>query len=254
MLAPTQGHNHPPGPLESAKEAAAELSAFLKEHPAFQSPGDAKEGAAWIERTRAALKEARDERDSKTKPLNEQVKAIRETYDIVREKTEKNPGGLLERAYNELKRRWTAYSNAVEAARIAELRRLQAEREQAERAAREAEAREADAMAAVDVGVCEDVGDAIVQADAAFKQYEKADRQVAVASRNVPVRVGSIMGGRSLSMRTVEVLVIEDAAAAFEALGPTEKIREAILSSARDFRKAHGELPTGISSTYERSV
>ena len=68
------------------------------------------------------------------------------------------------------------------------------------------------------------------------------------------VRIGSIMGNRALSMRTVEVLVVEDACKAIKAIGLTDKIRDAILSSAKDFRKAYDELPDGVISTQERSL
>lgn len=239
------GGNNPPGPIESAKEAGAELSAWLTEHPVIQSPAEAKDGAAWIERTRIALTEMDDERKVKVEPLNKKLTAINTTYRVVREP--------LEKLFKECRRRLTDYANAVEAARIAELQRLEAERAEAERIAREAEAKEADAKAAADVGECADVGAAITEADAAFKDYQKADKDAAIAARNVPVRFGSIAGGKRQSMRTQRVLVLSDAAAALKAIGVTEKIKTALLQSAKDFEEAHGELPEGVTETHERS-
>ena len=55
-------------------------------------------------------------------------------------------------------------------------------------------------------------------------------------------------------MRTVEVLVIDDVAKAIKILGLTDKIRDAVLSSARDFRKNFDELPDGVRSTWERQL
>ena len=55
-------------------------------------------------------------------------------------------------------------------------------------------------------------------------------------------------------MRTVEVLAIENAELAIRAMGLTDKIRDAILSSARDYRREHEELPAGINATFERSL
>jgi len=239
------GDNRPPGPIQSAQEAGAELSAWLVDRPVIQSPDEAKEGAAWVERTRIALATMEDARKVEVDPLNKRLTEINSKYRPVRD--------ALEKLFKEVRRRLTDYANAVEAARIAELRRLEAEREQAERAAREAEAAEADAKAAVDVGECADVGAAITEADAAFKDYQKADKDAAIAARNVPVRFGSIAGGKRQSMRTTRVLVITDAAAALKAIGVTEKIKTAILQSAKDFEEAHGELPEGVTATHERS-
>jgi hypothetical protein len=153
-----------------------------------------------------------------------------------------------------LRARLTKYATDVEAARIAEANRLRAEAEAVEAAAREAERLEQDAVACADVGELTDVGAAIQNADEAFKQFGKADRQAAVAERAVPVRLGSVMGKPALSMRTKRVLVVNDAAAAVVAMGCTDKIKLAIVQSAKDFEEAHGELPAGVTETYERSM
>jgi hypothetical protein len=252
MLAPAAdrqvpaSHNNPPGPLASAKEAMTELKQYLADTPVIHSPQEAKQAGGWIERTRIALAEMENERTAKVAPLNQQLTAINGAYRLVREPFEK--------MLKEIRRRVTDYASAVEAARIAEANRLRAEAEEKERVAREAERQEQDSIAAVDVGECADVGAAIEQANETFHDYEKANRAAAVAERNVPVRIGSVMGGPSLSMRTIEVLVVGDACAAIKALGLTDKIRDAILSSAREFRKAHGELPAGVTSEYQRSL
>ena len=120
--------------------------------------------------------------------------------------------------------------------------------------AREAEAREKEAIEGAAVGEVTDVGGFIVEADAAFNQFQKADRAVAIAERDVPVRISSMMGGRALSMRTTEILLLDDPIKAIRAIGITEKIRDAILSSARDYRKLKGELPKGVSATHERKI
>lgn len=243
------GANNPPGPIDSAKDATAELSAFLQDHPVIQSPADAKAGGAWVERTRIALAEMEDERKVRVEPLNTQLGAINTLYRRVREP--------LEKTLKELRRRLTDYATAVEAARIAEANRLREEAEAKERAAREAEADEKAAMAGADVGECTDVGGTTVAADAAFTDFQKADRAAAIAARNVPVRIGSMMGNKSLSMRTVRKLIVSDAvqaAKAVIAMGLTDKIKTAILQSAKDFEDVHGELPAGVVETFERSM
>ncbi|MGA9855088.1 MAG: hypothetical protein WBR29_07425 [Gammaproteobacteria bacterium] len=241
--------NQPPGSIDSAKDAMTELSAWLKEHPVIESQPEAKDGGAYVERTRIALAAMEDERKIKVDPLNKQLAAINTAYRIMREP--------LEKVLKELRRRLTDYAAAIEAARIAEANRLRREAEEKERLAREAEAKEQDAIACADVGECADVGGAIEEANASFAQFQKADRAAAVAERAVPVRIGSVMGNKSLSMRTTRKLVVTDAVAAAKAviaMGLTDKIRLAILQSAKDFEEAHGELPEGIIETFERSM
>jgi hypothetical protein len=244
----TRTDNHPPAAIDHAKNALGELSKWLADHPVIQAKDDAKAGVALKERTLVALNEARKEREAKTGPFREKLNAIFAAYELVKDK------GTLERAYTELRKRLTSYANAVEAARIAEAERLRKEAEEREELARKAEAAEQAAIADAEAGECTDVGGAIVEADQAFSDYRRADKQAAIAERNVPLRFGSVMGGRSVSMRSTETLVIENVELAIKVLGLTDKIREAILSSARDYRKEFEELPAGIIATFERSM
>lgn len=247
-------HRDDKGQIAQAEEAYAELSAFLKDTPAITNHDEAKLCSGYLERTRVALTGGRDERDAYTKPLNEQLAKIRGLYDLVREKTKVNAGGKLEAAYTVARARLTNYSNQVENARAAEAERLRLEAIERERIARGAEAAEANAIAGADVGECTDVGAAIAQADDAFKDFRVASKQAAIAERNVPVRFASAVGGRSQSMRTVEVLVIENLNQAIKVLGLTEKIKEAVLASARDFIREFEEPPAGIRITHERKM
>lgn len=244
----SRGDNNPPGPLDHARDAFAELSEFLKETPVIEAEAQAKTASAIKERTLIALNEARADRETKSRPLRDRLNAIFATYELVKDK------GPLESAYGILRKRLTNYANAIEAARIAQAEKLRAEAAERERLAREAEAAEADAIAGADVGECTDVGAAIEQADQAFSDFRRADKTAAIAERAVPLRFHSVMGGKTQSMRTVEVLVIENIDLAIKTLGITDKIRDAILSSARDFRKEFDELPTGVTATFERSL
>jgi hypothetical protein len=248
------GHNQPPSAIESAKEAHAELAAYLQDNPVITSPEAAKEAAGWIERTRVSLQAARAARDAETSPLNTALKKIRDFYDLVREKTSSNRGGALQVAYDELKRRVTAYADAVEAARIAEAEALRAQAEAAKARAMEADLFERELIANADAGECADVTGATVEANAAFKEFQKADRSAAVAERGVTVRLSSVMGAKALSMRTTRKLVIADPQKAFAALWPNEKVRAALIAAARDFEDAYAVLPEGIGETFERSL
>jgi len=237
-----------PTALDHAADALSELAAWLKDHPVIQALPEAKAGVGLKERTLVALNAARDERQAKTQPLRDQLNEIFATYDLVKDK------GTLERGYNELRKRLTAFATSQEEARIAEATRLRNEAAERERIAREAEAAEQEALANAEQGECTDVGAAIAQADQTFTEYRAADKQAAIAERNVPLRFGSVLGGKSISMRTTEMLAIENVEMAIKAIGLTDKIKDAILSSARDFRKEFGELPVGITATFERSL
>lgn len=245
-LLPPRNHNGPPSPLESAKDAGRELKKFLEDNPVIETPQQAKDGGGYVERTRITLKTMNDEQDELTAPHLATLEGIYEPRRKVRQP--------LERILKQLRERLTAYAARIEAERqrIAEAARQAAI--EAERVAREAEKREQDAIAGADVGECTDVGSAIEEADAAFGDFQVANRAAQRADLAVPVRIRSVMGGRALSMRTTEVLTVTDAAQAIVAMGLTAKIEAAILSSARDFRKEFGELPDGVGTTKERSL
>jgi hypothetical protein len=245
-LAPTIGHNKAPGPIEQAKEALTELNAFLTENPVIEQHDQARQAGGWIERTRISLKALEDEQKDKASPLRTKLDAIYASYRVVREP--------LEKVLLELRRRVTAYTTAEEQRRAIEAAKA---REEAERVAAEAQAAidaANNAMAAADVGECIDAGAAIADATYLMTQANKAERTAVRVERATTVRIGSVMGGRALAARTVEVLVIADAAKAIKVMGLTDKIRDAILSSARDFRKAYEELPEGIIAEQQRSV
>lgn len=240
------GHNKPPGPIDSAKEAFTELSSFLQNNPVIQDEEAARHGAAYVERTRVALSEMENERTALVKPLNEQLSGINAAYRVVRDP--------LEKALKALRQRIADYANEIERKRIEEAERLRQEAEAKEAQARAAEAAEQEAIADAEVGECTDVGGAIEHANETFADYQRADRAAARAERAVPVRFHSVMGGRSISMRTTEVLKITDACAAIKAMGITPEIETALLSAARKYRKAFEELPAGITATFERSI
>jgi hypothetical protein len=249
----TIGHNRPPGPLEYAQFAVADLSAFLKETPVIQDEKEALSGGAFLERMRKTLADIEDERDSKVRPLNEQVSAINAQYKAVHNTDPKKPG-TADRLLLELKRRLTDYARAEEDRRAQEAERARLAAAEAERLAREAERIEAETKANATVGEITNVAEAIIAADRTFADFERAQREAARAERDVTVRIGSSMGGRSMMMRTTETLVLESYGRAIKAIGPNDKIREAILSAARDYRKLNGALPDGVSVETTRKL
>lgn len=247
------GHNQPPGPVEYARIAMADLSKFLTDNPVIETEQQASAGGAYVERMRKTLADIEDERDRKVRPLNEQVSKINAEYKSLHNTDAKKPG-TADKLLNELRRRLTDYAQAEELRRIQEAEKARLAAEEAEARAREAERIEAETKANATVGEITDVAAAIIDADSAFSDFERAERAAALAERNVPVRIGSVMGGKSLSMRTTETLILDSYNRAIKAIGPNEKIREAILSAARDYRKLHGTLPDGVSVETTRKL
>jgi hypothetical protein len=240
------GHNNPPSPIEIARGTTTELSHWMADHPVIQTEDDAHTSKMMIDRARANLEEMEAERDALVRPLNEQVKAINDRY---------RPGRTtLEKLIDELKKRLSAYARALEIERVRKVEEARKAAEAAERAAREAEQREHEAIEEADHGVCDvDLGAATREADAAFAAFRKAERVAARAERDSHIRIAGGFG-RAMGMRDREILTVTDWQAAISELGLTDTIRDAILTSARAYRKAFHELPEGVVATYDRSL
>jgi hypothetical protein len=240
------GNNNPPGPIGIGAITVADASAWLAENPVIETPGTAKEAAAMEKRVKASFDEIEAERVKAVKPLNDEVKAINETH-----KAAQKP---LETARNTIKQRLAAYLQAEEAKRRAEAERIAAEAAEAERIAREAEAKEREAKDNAAQGVVgEDVVAATIEADQAFSRFEKLDRAKEIAAKDSKVKISGGYG-RALSLRTIEVLHVDDAAKALAAMGLTEDLRQAFLTEARAYRKTTGNLPEGITATTEQKL
>lgn len=245
-LAPAPGHNHPPGPIEDAKIAITDLSRFLAACPVIESEDQARQGKLHVDRTRATLGAMETARDASVRPLNEQVRDINAEF--------KAASVPLTKVLDEVRARLTAFAKAEETKREAAAEAARASAFEAERIAREAEDREREVKENATFGEIADVGQAIVDADRAFSEFEARTREASRAERETNVRIGGGFSGRALSMRKKETLVLESYGLAMKAIGPNPKIEEAILSAARDYRTEHGSLPNGVKSVTERKI
>jgi hypothetical protein len=240
------GHNNPPSPIEIATGITAEVSRWMADHPAIQDESAARAGKVLVDRAKASLEEMEAERDGLVRPLNEQVKAINDRYRPART--------TLEKLADELKKRLSTYARALEIERVRKAEEARKVAEEAERAAREAEQREREAIEDAGEGVCDvDLGTATQEADAAFAAFTKADHASARAERDSRIRLTGGFG-RAMGLRDRETLTVADWQAAITELGLTDLIRDAILTSARAYRKNFRELPEGIVATYDRSL
>lgn len=157
--------------------------------------------------------------------------------------------------------RINVYIQAERARREAEAAEARRKAEEAIKAAEEAALAEQRAIDTAEAGQSSDIGSATAEADYAFRQAKRVGREASKAERSAAkVGIGGGLSGRTLSQRTKETLEITnwqqaltDIVDAREGDVP-EKIAEAILSSARDYRKAFGKLPGGVSSDKSRSL
>ena len=249
----TVGHNNPPGVIDAGRDTMTALSDWMKEHPVIEIEDDARAAKLLLDRAKGSAAEIESERDRKVRPLNEQIDTINAEYKAVHNKDSKKPG-TLDRIVIELKKRLTVFIEAEEVKRQAEAERLRLAAEEAERVAREAEANEREAIENAksgELGV--DVTQVVVEADSRFADFQKADREAARADKATHVKIGGGWGN-SVSLRTKETLVLVSYAKAITAIGPNDKIRDAILSAARDYRKEKGHLPEGVSAETTREI
>lgn len=245
------GGNFPPEEakptlIDFAHKAVTAISAWMRDNPVIQDEDAAREGKAQADRANTNLKSLEDERDALVRPLNAQVKAINDRY--------RTPRTNLEDVRNELVDRLTGYAKALERKRLQEAEAVRKAAAEAAQAVLDAEQREREAHEEARQGVCDiDVAAVTVEANAAFARFEKAAHVAARADRDTKVRLG---GGfdRVMTLRNHEVLTVTDWNAAIEEMGLTDDITEAVIKSARAYRKALGELPAGINATNERSL
>lgn len=239
------GGNNPPSPIDDARFAYAQLSAYLADTPVIETEDEARSAKLQIDRASATLHSLEDARDAETKPLYSTWQAALAKYKPATES--------LSKLLAEIKSRLSAFMRFEEERRCqeAEAKRLQAE--EAIQIAREAEQAETEARENAAQGEFVDVGAAIQAADETFAVAKKLDHQASIAERDANVRIGGGFG-RVASLRTKETLILDDALKAIIAIGVTDDIKEAILKSARAFRKLHGHLPAGISLEQNRTL
>lgn len=249
----TIGHNRSPDALDSAPDTMAALGEWLREHPVIQTEDDARAAKKLLDRAKGCTGDIEAERDKRVRPLNEEITEINSRYKSVHNTDSKKPG-TLDKIVNELKARLTDFVKAEEARREREANAKRLALEEAERIAREADERQREAIEnarAGELGV--DVTQVVVQADATFAQFQRAEREAARADRATHVKIGGGFG-RAASLRTKETLILDDPIQALRAVGVNEGIRDAILTAARDYRKTHGKLPIGVSAVTERNI
>jgi hypothetical protein len=225
----------------------------MAENPVIETGEQASAAKTHLDSAKSCADDIEDERDRLVRPLNEQVSSINSEYKSVHNTDSKKPG-TLDKVINDLKARMAVFLRAEEIRREREAEAKRMEAEEAARIAREAEEREKEAIAnsqAGELGV--DVTAVVVEANAAFSDFKKADRAATVAERDTNVKIGG--GWRpSVSLRTKETLVLNSYAKAITAIGPHPKIEEAILSAAREYRKKHNMLPAGVTAVTERDI
>lgn len=240
------GHNVPPSQIEFAHETAQALSKWMDDHPVIQTEDEAREAKLLVDRARNCRGELSQERVSRSAPYYRKWEEINAEY--------KQPSSILENVESEIRKRLSAFIAAEEAKRNEEARLAQEAAEAARQAAIAAEASETEAKSDASLGTADvDILSAVQKADNAYQEYLKKERVRQKAQRAQKVRIG---GGfkRAASLRNHEELIVENPHEALDALGLTDDIKEAMLKSARAYRKEFGELPNGVTSETTRAL
>lgn len=243
---PEAGHNNPPSMIETATETMRDISAWMAEAPVIETEESAREAKLYLDRGKLGLKDLDDERDSKVRPLNERVKEINAQYKPIKEDLSVVVGLLGVRIAQ-----FIAAERAKREEIAAEAARRAAEAEQRARDAEQAECESITSADSGELGV--DVAASTQAANQAFRVFEKLAHQAAIADRETHVKIG---GGfsRAVSLRQKETLVVTDVVIAVEDLGHTKDIDEAIIKSARAYRKLHNKLPNGVESHIREEI
>lgn len=243
----TFGHNQPPDMTITVGEVAKDLSDWMAEHPVIATEEEAREAKVLIDRANLGIKDLEDERTAKVRPLNEKVKEINDYY--------RGPREVLARILEIIRPRLGGYLAKEETKRIAIAEEAARRAEESEEAARQAERKELEIIEAANQGELGlNIADATREADQAFKDYQKADRQAALAEKETKVRIG---GGftRALSLRTRESVIVNDPIAAIQDIGlRNEIILDAIVTASRAYKKLNGKYPDGVGVITRREV
>lgn len=236
--------NNAPDTISVARIVFADLNAFAIATPVVQTHEQAKAAAKLEEMARGAIAELKRERVSKTKPLKDKAKEIEFGYASV--------SAPLETILATVKSRKEAFLRAEEARRTAEAERARREAEAAQRAAEDAARKLAEQEANAQEGeIGLDAGQAILDAKERQQEAARLSRQAVIAEKDTTVRIATGTG-KAQSLRNETVLHLDNVISAVLAIGTTDKIREAIFSSARDYHKQHGAWPKGIRAEIKR--
>jgi hypothetical protein len=238
------GNNQPPGPIDDARVVYQTLAAFLKDAPVVENEQQALAANEKLAAGRSMVKSLETARDDEAKPLYTAWQDARAKYAPALDSLSKLVGEVSERL--------KAFMIAEDDRRKREIDEARKVAAEAEKLAREAEAAEVEARENASLGELVDIGEAIEKADEAFDDFKHASRVAKIAEKDATVKFRSRFGAKATTLRSKEVLTLDDAAAAIVEIGVTEKIKEAILSEARAFRKANDRLPAGVSAAKER--
>lgn len=235
------GHNRPPSQITFTNELTKILGAWLKDHPVVDGEEVARSGKLLLDRAKLCMKDIEDERKGRTGPLRLEIDLINDEY--------RTPKSILDSVRDELEERIRAWIKKEEEKRIQAAQEAQKRLNEAEKIARETAEREQEARSDAEVGVEVDIEAVARDSDTANQALARAERFAARAEVDTNVRLG---GGfaRAITSKAIhaseKTLVVTDPGQAVQEMGWSERILDAILSDARQYRRQFGRWPNGI--------
>lgn len=221
-------------PLEIARDAERELLDFLRKNPTIKDDFGAKEAKLAYDMAKKAFNELENARDKKTQPLH---KAWHDAVAEFKPTIESFKSNIA--AIDKIMQSYLREKKRAAEALAAEAERVRLEKERLAREAIAALREKENAEPALQDAASE-------QATKAWSEYESAERECDSAKKATEVK---IEGGfkNNMGLRAVKkIQVLDDAIVAIKEMGVTDDIKEAVLKSARFYKRMSGRLPAGV--------
>ncbi|MFG1429369.1 hypothetical protein [Roseixanthobacter glucoisosaccharinicivorans] len=239
------GHNNPPEPTPY-ELSKAEIEELVEEAKGWLDGEPVKDQAVAdkIGLLKGLLRKARQTADGRrkeeVKPLDDAKAEIQARYNALIGDTKKDGKGIAILAEEYCDKALEPFLKALAAEKEAKVKAAREEAEKAAAAAQEAirAAREAD-FATQEA------------AEALLRDAKKAETAANRAEKDTARVAGA---GRSIGLRSSEVLHVTDAIAALRDVGLTDGVKAALLTAAREYRVEWGRLPAGVTATTERGL
>lgn len=239
------GHNNPPEPTPY-ELSKTEIEGLVEEAKCWLDGEPVKDQAVAdkIGLLKGKLVKARTtaetRRQEEVKPHNDALKEIQKRYNALIGDTKTTGKGIAILAEEYCDKALEPFLKALAAEKEA---KAKAAREAADKAAAEAQAA-VRAAQGTDFATQE-------AAEAILRDAKNAEAAANKAGKDTARVAGA---GRSIGLRTTEVLHVTDAIAALRDVGLTDGVKAAFLTAAREYRAEWGRLPAGVTATTERGL
>lgn len=218
---------------------------WVTERPKIENQEMADKAGAFLRQARTSVTDAERERKDTNRPLDEQIKANNKVYAAITETLDKLSfviNGRLNAFATKLREEQEAIAKAAREAAAAAAAEAEVLRLKQEETLKKAEAGEL-------VGKFDDVAKTTQETREAEQRAKQLERDASAAEKLKPKFGGEHFtdgSRRSLTQRTVETPIVEQAGLVLRAVGTNDQINAALITAARAYKKLKGRWPAGI--------